>query len=114
MTYRLLITGDGNVVRFWQAAQLARPQLVGVPLKPATCLDTLEASLVGVTDEYDYVLVSVLTSLLLDVASASNLANSCSNIIQTVAKRVATSAKKSARVEVSCFCDELVVLIQFI
>ena len=73
MTYTRLLIGDSNVGRFWASAQTARPQLVGVPFKSATCLDTFSSALSDVTDALDFVMVSVLTGLLIDEGSASYL-----------------------------------------
>ena len=98
--YKRLILGDPAVVRVWQAAQLAKAQLVGVPLKPVSCLDTLTSGLSDVTDELDYVIVSVLTHLLTEEASATDVRVSCGEIISDVARVVTAAAKKSTRVEV--------------
>ena len=103
MAYRRLLIGDANVIRFWQASQLARPMMLGVPLKSVSCMDTFESALADVTDELDYVLVSVLTSLLLEEATPTTLFDSCSNVVQAIVKRIGVSAKKSSRVEVRLF-----------
>ena len=101
MSYSRLIIGDANVARFWQASQLARPQLVGVPLKTAACLDTLASSLSEVNDTFDYVIVSVLTTLVLDEASSTDIRASCQNIFDASIKHLMSAAKKSQRVEAS-------------
>ena len=101
MTYQRLIVGDPNIVRVWQAAQLARPCLVGVPLRSAACLDTLRNGLEDITDELDYVIVSVLTSLVAEEASATDVRGSSANIMSDVMKIISSSAKKSSRVEVT-------------
>ena len=100
MSYTRLIVGDANVAHFWQASQLARPQLVGVPLKTVSCLDTLASVLAEVHDSLDYVIVSVLTHLLTEEASATEVRGSCNQIIGDVARIVAAATKKSTRVEV--------------
>ena len=100
MSYRRIIIGDVNVGRFWQAAQSARPQLREVPLRNTFCLDTLEASLDGVSDELDMVILSVLTSMIVEEGSASDVSGSASNIIDQALRRVIGSAKKSRRCEV--------------
>ena len=100
MAYSRLIIGDANVARFWQASQLARPQLVGLPLKTANCFDTLASSLSDVTDALDYVVISVLTSLLLDEVSASDVSTSSTNVLQSMVKHVEAAAKRSSKVEV--------------
>ena len=105
MTYRRLIIGDVNVGRFWQAAQSARPQLRDVQLRNTFCLDTLEASLDGVTDELDLVILSVLTSLIVDEGSAADVSGSTSNIIDQALRRVIGCARKSKRCEVLSFVE---------
>ena len=103
MTYSRLVIGDSNIVRFWQAAQLARPQLVGVPLKPVSCHDTLSAALDSITDELDYVIVSVLTSFLIEEGSSVDVRNTCFSVIESVVKGISRAAIKSKRVEVRSF-----------
>ena len=103
MTYRSLILGDVTITRSWQAAQLARPQLVGVPLKAASCLDTLVSGLSDVTDELDYVLISVLNSLIIEEGSAADVRASCSSIFDEALRVIGAAAKKSSRVEVRSF-----------
>ena len=100
MTYRRLIIGDSSIVRVWQAAQLARPQLTSVTIKPASCLETLSSGLSDVSDELDYVIVSVLTSLLAEEGSGANVHGSSLGLISEVAKAIASSAKRAPRVEV--------------
>ena len=102
MGYKRLIIGDSNIDRFWQASQLARPQLVGVALKPVSCYDTLEAAVGSITDEFDYVLVSTVTSFLLDELSPSDVSVSAFNIMEGLVKRLTAAARKSKRTEV-CF-----------
>ena len=105
MAYKRLILGDANIVRSWQAAQLARPKdLVGASLKSATCLDTLSASLESVSDEVDYVVVSVMTGLLLEDVSPSDLKGSSVNILEGVVRRVCSTAKRTSRVQVCAIC----------
>ena len=100
MAYKIVLIADANVVRFWDEAQKARPQLLGVSLKPVSCLDTLSSALADVNDGHDLALVSVLTTLLIDEASASDVRGSCYNVIRDVIKRIIATAKKSKRVEV--------------
>ena len=100
MSYSRLIIGDANVARFWQASQLARPQLVGVPMKTAACLDTLASSLADVTDALDYVIIAVATSLFLEEGSSSDVSGSSLNVFQELVRHVVATAKKSSRVEV--------------
>ena len=103
MSYRRIIIGDVNVGRFWLAAQSARPQLREVPLRNTFCLDTLEASLDGVSDELDMVILSVMTSLITEEGSAADVSGSASNIIDQAIRRVVGCAKKSKRCEVVVF-----------
>ena len=100
MSYTRLIVGDANVARFWQASQLARPQLVGTPLKTANCLDTLVSALSDVTDALDYVVVSVSTSLLLEEATSADVQVSSLNVLQSMMQHIEASAKRAQRVEV--------------
>ena len=100
MSYHRLVVGDVNVVRFWQAAQLARPQLVGVPLKTVGCVDTLSSALAEVNDALDYVVVSVATTLLLEEATSVDVRGSSLNVFESLVKHITAAAKKSSRVEV--------------
>ena len=100
MTYRRLIIGDPNIVRVWQAAQVSRPCLVGVPLKASSCLDTLNSGLADVNDELDYIIVSMLTSVLTEEGSSLDVCGSASNIISDAFKLISAAARKSSRVEV--------------
>ena len=100
MGYRALLLGDVHVVLSWQAAQTSRPQLVGMPMTAANCLDTLTSGLASVTDELDYVIVSVLSSMLNEEGSAADVRGSCSNIISDAIRVISAAAKRSSRVEV--------------
>ena len=100
MGYRSLIVGDANVVRFWQASQLSRPQLVGVPMKSVTCFDTLDSAMKDVSDEYDYIVVSLLTSFILDEASSTDVRESCRNVVDAVMRPIVGAAKRAAHAEV--------------
>ena len=111
MTYQRLIVGDSTIVRFWQAAQLARPQLVGVALKPASCLDTLSSGLSDVTDELDYVVVSMLTSYLTEEASGIDVRASTLSLISDVVRVISATAKRAPRVEV---CTEKSLIVSFL
>ena len=100
MPYQLIILGDANIARFWEDAQITRHQLVGAVFKPVSCLDTLTSALSEVNDGFDFVIVSILTTMLLEEGSASDLSSSCHNVVRDVVKRLCLSAKKSAKVEV--------------
>ena len=98
MTYQRLIIGDSSVSRFWQASQIARPQLLGVLLKPVSCLDTLSSALDSISDELDYAIVSVMTSLLIE--ECSDDADGAKGVLEAIVRRVRTAAERSQRVEV--------------
>ena len=100
MTYSRLIIGDGNVVKFWSASQSARPQLVGVPLKSVVCMDTFDAALQEVSQELDYVLMSIVTGFLIEEGSALDVRGSCVNILEGVLAKVDRVAKRHENVEV--------------
>ena len=101
--YRRLLIGDGNLTRFWQAAQAARPHLKDVPIKSAACLFTLEAGLEMVSDEMDYVIVSVVTSVVIDDGNATDVAGSSRNALESVFKRVTASGRKAPHCQVRSF-----------
>ena len=102
MTYRQLILGDANVGRFWQAAHGRLSSLRSATFTSVTCPDTLQAGLGQVTDEFDFVIVSASTSLMLDegAASASDLRGTTRNILDMMTKQVSAAAMKSKRCEV--------------
>ena len=108
MPYSLMVIGDANVARFWEAAQVARPQLVGVSFRPVSCMDTISASLREVNDGLDYVLLSVLTSLLLEECSAANVAGTSKNIIGDLSRHLIQTAKRSSKVEVCIYLIKFV------
>ena len=97
---RLLI-GDSNIARFWSAAQLARPQLMGVSFKEASCCETLSAALSDVTDTLDAVIVSMLSDFIIDEASAVDVDGTCGNIISDVIRALERAAKRSSNVQVT-------------
>ena len=111
MSYSRLIIGDANVARFWQAAQLARPQLVGVPMRSVSCHDMLASAMEAITDELDYVLVSVLTSFLIEEGSSVDVRSTSFNVMESVVKSLQAAAKKSKRVEV---CVPLIIVSRLI
>ena len=103
MSYSRFIIGDAHLTRFWPECQLSRPQLVGVPFKSASCFDTLVSALSDVTDGYDYVLISVLSSMIIDEASPSDVTASSFAILRDAVKSIGSAAKKSSKVEVRYF-----------
>ena len=100
MAYTRLLIGDANVARFWPAAQVARPQLMGVNFREASCSETLSAALSEVTDTLDPVIISVLSEFLIEEASALDISQSCSNIVGDVFRALERSAKRSSNVQV--------------
>ena len=103
MTYKRLIIGDASVGRYWQVVQSARPRDLGeVVFKPASCYDTLETALDFVSDELDYVVFSVVTSILTDECNASDVKASAINVIDGITKRIFSCAKKSKHCQVCC------------
>ena len=103
MVYSQLIIADSNVVRFWPACQLARPQLMGVGLKSVLCFDTLGSALDEVTDSLDLVLLSVMTGFLVDEGSSTDVKGSCRNVMDAVFRPIYSAAKKSSNVQVCGF-----------
>ena len=100
MVYSQMIIADDNVVRFWSACQLARPQLLGVELKPVACFDTFSSALSDVTDKLDLVLLSVMTGFIIDEGAATDVRGSCRNVLEAVFQPIYTAAKKSSNVQV--------------
>ena len=104
MSYRRILVGDVNVGRFWQAIKGARPQLSEVPFLSVTCLDTLEAALEKISDELDFAIVSMVTSVLIDECSAMDVRASAANALDPVVRRIVAAAKKSAHCQVFGDC----------
>ena len=100
MTYKRLIIGDANVGRFWQNMQRLSPPLQSVSFSSAVCSDTFETSLRGVSDELDYVVVSVATSLILEEASSIDVRGSARNVLESMVKLVARSALRAKNCQV--------------
>lgn len=102
MPYKQLIIGDANVGRIWQVVQGNRTSLQSTRFASATCPDTLLTGLNIATDEFDLVIVSVATALLLDegAASSGDVRGTTKNVLSAMVKQVSSAAKKSQRVEV--------------
>ena len=86
MVTRLLI-GDNNLSRFWPAYQFSRPSLKTSTLITSTDLDTLDHGLMQ-TEDRELVIVSVLTSLLLDEVNQSEVSCSAANVFDQVLTRL--------------------------
>ena len=101
MISRLLV-GDNNLSRFWPAHQFARPNLQGSRLVTATDLDTLDHALTQVEDR-EQVIVSMLTSVLLDEVNTLEIASSSYNICSEVVTRLAGICPQSPSCQVCSF-----------
>lgn len=86
MGSRLLI-GDNNLSRFWPAYQFSRPTLKDATLLTATDFDTLDNAL-SQSDDKAQVIVSVLTSILLEEVNQLEVASSASNIFDQLLVRL--------------------------
>ena len=71
MVSRLLI-GDNNLARFWPAYQFGRAGLAGASMVTSTDLDTFDNALTQIEDR-EQVLLSVLTSILIEEANSSDV-----------------------------------------
>ena len=101
MVSRLLI-GDNNLTKFWPAQQFGRPNLKGSMLVTATDLDTLDHALTQF-DERDQVIVSVLTSILIDEVNSLEVAGSSFNVYSEVVSRLAGMGPRSPSCQVHSF-----------
>ena len=86
MVSRLLI-GDNNLSKFWPAFQFARPNLKHSVLVTATDLDGLDHAL-SKTEEREQVIVSELTSVLLDEINQDEVGSSAFNVCEQVVTRL--------------------------
>ena len=98
MAFRLLI-GDNNLSKFWPAYQFGRPSLKGATLVTATDLDTLDSALAQVDDK-GQVIISVLTSILLDEVNTTEIVNSSLNVCSDVVSRLAGFCPQSPSCQV--------------
>ena len=88
MISRLLI-GDNNLSRFWPAYQFSRQHLKGSLLVTATDFDTLDHALSQAeADDRSQVIVSILTSVLLDEVNSLEVASSAHNVCNEVINRL--------------------------
>ena len=86
MISRLLI-GDNNLSRFWAAYSFARPGLKDSSLLTATDLDTFDHALAQVEDK-GQVIISVLTSILIEEANSADVSLSASNVCNEAVSRL--------------------------
>ena len=99
MISRLLI-GDNNLSRFWPAHQFSRPNLKGSVLVTATDLDTLDHALSQIEDR-EQVIVSVLTSILLEEVNSLEVESSAYNVCSEVVTRLSGLCPQAQSVQVS-------------
>ena len=91
MISRVLI-GDNNLSRFWPAYQFSRPSLKTSTLITATDLDTLDQALTQVDDK-EQVLISILTSVLLEEVNQQEIASSAYNVCDQTISRSAIQVR---------------------
>ena len=102
MVSRLLI-GDNNLSRFWNAYQFARPGLKNSSLLTATDLDTFDHALTQ-TDDKEVVIVSILTSILIEEANSLEVSVSASNVCSEAITRLIGICPRSPDCQVSIRC----------
>ena len=86
MVSRLLI-GDNNLSKFWPAFQFARPSLKHSVMVTATDLDGLDHAL-SQTEEKEQVIVSVLTSIILEEINQDDISGSAFNVCEQAVSRL--------------------------
>ena len=86
MVARLLI-GDNNLSKFWASYQFSRPALKFSSLVTATDLDALDHALTQ-SEEKEQVIVSVLTTIIMDEANQSEISESAFNICEQAVSRL--------------------------
>ena len=100
MVSRLLI-GDNNLAKFWPAFQFGRAGFKSSSLLTATDLDTLDLALSQV-EEKDVVIVSILTSVLLEEVNHLELDSSAYNVCDQVVTRISGLCPRSPSYQVVC------------
>ena len=98
MVSRLLI-GDNNLTKFWTAYQVSRPGLKMASHLTATDFDTFDHAL-SQSDEKEQVIVSVLTSLLLEETNQNEIGSSASNIFDQALTRLVGLCPRSPACQV--------------
>ena len=86
MLSRLLI-GDNNLSRFWPAYQFSRPGLKTASMITATDLDALDHAL-SQSEEKNVVIVSALTSILIDEVNPLEAGSSAQSVCDQVVTRL--------------------------
>ena len=100
---RLLI-GDNNLSRFWAAFQFARPNMKSSSLLTATDLDTLDHALSKV-DDHEQVIISVLTSMVMDEINQLDVENSAFSIFDQAVTRLVGLCPQHPTCQV-CLCPD--------
>ena len=108
MASRMLI-GDNNLSKFWPAYQVSRPSLKHVSMLTATDFDTFDHALTQV-DEKEQVIVSVLTSLLIDEVNQLEVENSAFNVCEQAVSRLVGICPRSPSCRVCVFTFVLNIL----
>ena len=98
MVSRLLI-GNNNLSRFWPAHQFGCPNLKGSSLLTATDLDTLDHALTQLEDR-EQVIISMLTSVILDEVNALEVSSSAFNVCSEVVQRLVGLCPQSPQCQV--------------
>ena len=98
MVSRLLI-GDNNLSRFWNAYQFARPGMKNSSLLTATDLDTFDHALTQ-ADDKEVVIISVLTSILIEEANALEVSVSAANVCNEAIARLVGVCPRSPSCQV--------------
>lgn len=98
MVARLLI-GDNNLSRFWASVQFARSSLKSSVLVTATDLDALDHALTKV-DERDQVIISVLTSILMEEVNQDEVGPSAFNVCEATVSRLVGVCPRSPSCQV--------------
>ena len=84
-----LLVGDNNLTRFWAAFQVSRPALKHSRLVTATDLDALDSALSQTeTEDREQVIISVLTSILLDEVNQLEVENSAFAVFEQTVSRL--------------------------
>ena len=86
MASRMLI-GVNNLSKFWPAYQISRPSLKHVSMLTATDFDTFDHALSQVEDK-EVIVVSVLTSILLEEVNQLEVESSASNVCDQAVSRL--------------------------
>ena len=95
-----LLIGDNNLSRFWPAYQFSRPNLKHASLLTATDFDTLDHALTQ-AEEKDQVIISVLTSLLIDEVNQLEVESSALNVCEQAVSRLVGFCPQSPSCQVS-------------